>query len=89
MSSADDKIQAATALSLLLGGICVFGWQAYQYLRFNEWVPLSIISALEWMNIRWAVYPVDWIGLHGILKAIPLSITMLVVGWMVLMSEQS
>ena len=87
MSTADDIIKATTALGLLLGGLCVFGWQAYQYLRFNEWISISIISALEWMNIRWALYPVDWTGLHSILKAIPLSVTMLVAGWMVLMSE--
>lgn len=80
----DDKEIVGSAL--MLCGLCVLGWQIYDYLRFNFWTPISIITALEWMKVGWAMYPNDWVGLHNILLKTPLSITMGVLGFIVIVT---
>jgi len=69
---------------LTLCAVCLFGWQAYEYLRTSLWNPISIITMLEWMKVVWAIHPNDWFGLYKILKEIPLSITLFIVGLYVL-----
>jgi hypothetical protein len=70
-------------LAVMLFGACVVGWQVYEYLRYNIWTPVSVINALQWMEIRWAINPRDWLGLYNILIKIPLSLTMMWVGWLI------
>lgn len=86
-NDSSDIVKAIYVVVLMLGGVCVLGWQGYHYLRYNEWISVSLITALEIMNIRWAFNPTDWLGLYNVLKAIPLSVTMFVVGWVTLMNE--
>jgi hypothetical protein len=65
---------------LILCAVCLFGWQAYAYLRTSFWNPISVITMLEVMKVVWALHPNDWLGLYKILKEIPLSITLFIVG---------
>lgn len=76
MSSESDNIRAIALILLLFGGLGVMGWQIYGYLKFGVWMPISIITALEWMQVQWAHSPNDWIGLHNIVQKIPLSVAM-------------
>ena len=76
MSSDNNDISTLALIFLLFGGIGVLGWQAYGYLRFGVWTPISIITVLEWMQIQWAYSPTDWVGLHNIFQSIPLSVAM-------------
>lgn len=85
----NDLFKFIAALALIFGGVGVVGWQVYEYLRYNIWSSVSVITALQWMKIQWALNPTDWIGLYNILRMIPLSLTMIVIGWMVVMSEQN
>jgi hypothetical protein len=71
-------------VGLMLCAVCLLGWQAYEYLRYNFWTPISVITVLEWMKVGWALNPTDWWGLYNLLKAIPLSLTFLVVGFFVM-----
>lgn len=87
-TDSDDLVKFISALALLVGGFCVVGWQVYEYLRYNIWTPVSVVTALEWMKIQWALNPTDWVGLYNILRKVPLSVAMIVSGWMVVMSEQ-
>jgi hypothetical protein len=73
-------------LFLMLCAVCLLGWQAYGYLRYNFWMPVSVITALEWMNFGWAKNPTDWVGLYNILVKIPLSLITFIVGFFVLLS---
>lgn len=82
----DDLMKFIAALSLLIGGLCVVGWQVYEYMRYNIWNPISVVTALEWMNIKWALNPTDWVGLFNILKIIPLSLTLIAMSWIVAIS---
>jgi hypothetical protein len=86
MSTENGDFKFIAAMALILGGVAVFGWQVYAYLRHNIWTPVSVIVALQWMEIRWAINPSDWFGLYNILVKMPLSLTMMVMGWMVVMS---
>ena len=73
-------------LALMIGSVCLLGWQVYEYLRYNIWPSVSVITALGWMNIRWAFNPTDWLGLYNILIKTPLSLMMFVFGFFVLFS---
>jgi hypothetical protein len=72
--------------SLMLCAICLLGWQAYEYLRYSFWTPISIITMLEWMKVGWALNPTDWLGLYNLLNKTPLSLTTFVVGIFVMIS---
>jgi hypothetical protein len=85
----DDLVKFLTALALIFGGLGIVGWQVYEYLRYNTWNSASVITALQWMKIHWAMNPTDWIGLHNILSMTPLSLTMIAIGWMVVMSDNN
>ena len=70
-------------LAVMLFGACVVGWQVYEYLRYNIWTPVSVINVLQWMEMGWAINPRDWLGLYNILIKIPLSLTMMWIGWLI------
>jgi hypothetical protein len=71
---------------LMLCAVCLLGWQAYEYLRYNFWTSVSVITALGWMNFGWALNPTDWLGLYNILIKTPLSLMMFVIGIFVFVS---
>jgi hypothetical protein len=56
-------------------------WQAYYYLRHGVWQPISLIDALRYVNMKWAISPSDWIGLYHFLDWIPLSLLLLITGF--------
>lgn len=85
MIQSDEDTQVMLALILFFGGVAVLGWQVYEYLRYSIWAPISIITFFEWAGVPWATYPTDWIGLHGILKLLPLSLTLAVSSVLVVM----
>lgn len=58
----------------VIGGLGIACYQAYGWLRYSKWVPISVITVLEWADVQWAFYPQEWTGLHSLLSAIPLSI---------------
>ncbi len=72
--------------ALMIFGACVLGWQVYEFLRYDFWKPVSVITALEWMKVGWAINPTDWFGLYNIFVKIPLSLIMVVVGFFVMMT---
>ena len=72
---------------LLLGGYAILGWQIYEYLRFDTWPAVSVLTALKLMGISWATNPMDWAGLHRILNAISLPLMMILFGWIILISD--
>ena len=64
----------------ILGAIGTFGWQLYTYLKAGAWHSLSIITAMRWFGIEWALTPSDWFGIYKILDAFPLSLFYFVLG---------
>jgi len=30
----------------MIGSVCLLGWQVYEYLRYNLWTSVSVITAL-------------------------------------------
>jgi hypothetical protein len=57
----------------------VFGWQALTWLMTSVWKPISVLTALNWLHVRWAVSPGSWADLHQFLGNIPLAIALLAV----------
>ena len=58
----------------------ILGWQAYNYLRHGVWQPISLIDALRYANMKWAIAPTDWIGLYRFLDWIPLAMLLTATG---------
>ena len=81
-----SKETEIVGFGLMLCAVFLLGWQAYGYLRYNFWTPVSVITALEWMKFGWALNPMDWMGLYNILIKIPLSLITFIVGFFVLLS---
>lgn len=64
-------------LGLLAGG-SVLAYQAYNFLKTGNWPPVSMITALVWLDFTWAENPQDWLGAHKLLKHVPLSVALVV-----------
>jgi len=80
-------IYVVTLGFLLLGGLFIIGKQIYFYLKDGVWNSVSIIDGLVELNMKWAINPQDWVGVWSILDLLPLSVTLLVFGFTVLVSE--
>ena len=73
-------------LSFVFCSVCLLGWHMYEGLRYNVWMPMSMMVVLGWMNVSWALNPTDWLGLHNILIKTPLCAAMFVFGLIVFSS---
>ena len=51
----------------------VFGWQGLTWLMTSTWKPLSVLTALNSMHVRWALAPGHWADLHQFLGHTPLA----------------
>ena len=72
-----------TVLGGLLSPICILGWQLYQYLRYDEWIGVSVITGLQALGMEWALYPDDWLGLYELLDMIHLGFGLLICSFLV------
>ncbi len=82
-SSFDDQKEIfffGLLASPFIGGIGVFVWQMYYYLKYAIWDSISIIDTMKWMNFSWANNPRDWIGLHDLLSHMPTSLGLIGIG---------
>lgn len=78
------NVKEFVGFSLILLSLCLLGWQGYEFLRYNFFTSVSIITALEWMKVGWALNPTDWMGLYNIFIKLPLSLIVFVFGLFVL-----
>ena len=59
--------------------LLVFGWQGLTWLMTSVWKPVSVLTALNWMHVRWALAPGGWAELHQFLGHTPLALALLAV----------
>jgi hypothetical protein len=73
-----------TSLVVLLaglgGGAVVFILQAVRWLQTETWTPVSIVTGLQWLHVKWAFVPKHWHELHEFLDKLPLALVLGVVG---------
>lgn len=68
----------SAAFFVCLGAaLCVFGWQGLTWLTTSTWKPLTVLSALNWLHVRWALSPGAWPELHQMLGQTPLALALL------------
>jgi hypothetical protein len=58
-------------------GLCVFGWQGLTWITTSTWKPVTVLNALTWLQLRWAVSPGGWAELHQVLAHTPLALALL------------
>jgi hypothetical protein len=58
----------------LLGALSIWFYQIFTFLRSGDWAPISVVTALGWLKIEWALFPTQWLGAHKILDFLPLSL---------------
>lgn len=58
-------------IASMLGSLALLSTQIYAYLKTGEWVPSGVLDTVgPLLHWEWAVMPMDWLGLHGMLNAI-------------------
>ena len=73
-------------LLVALAGLGVLGLQIFGYLKIGEWKSVSLLSVAspQW---QWLNNPQSWFGLNDILRdaldIMPLSLTLILVGWLI------
>lgn len=70
----------ALLIAGLGGGFLVLVYQALGWFKTDVWTPVSVLTGLQWLQIRWAFLPQHWHGLHDFLSTLPLGIALPVVG---------
>jgi hypothetical protein len=70
----------ALLIAGLGGGFLVLVYQALGWFKTDVWTSVSVLTALQWLQIRWAVLPREWHGLHDFLSNLPLVIALPAVG---------
>ena len=71
-----------------VGFLAIVGYQIVMYLKTGSWHPLSVISFLKWLGSNWAYNPTNWVGLYKILDFIPLSMAVVITGWLMLLDSE-
>lgn len=52
-----------------LAMVGTFGYQTYLYLKYGEWIGLSVTYTCgAYLDVDWCKFPQTWIGLHKILS---------------------
>lgn len=58
---------AFAGIALVMAGIAVPGYGAYQWLRYGEWASIPMHQALEWFDLLLpAVGSTGWVGIDGL-----------------------
>jgi hypothetical protein len=70
----------ALLIAGLGGGFLVLVYQALGWFRTDVWTSVSVLTGLQWLQIRWALLPRDWHDLHNLLANAPLIIVLPVLG---------
>ena len=76
MARAGDRKVGFFSLLFFAGlgaSLGVLGWQGLTWLMTSVWKPISVLNALDWLHLRWAVSPTAWPGVHHFLSNTPLS----------------
>lgn len=78
-------------LGPLVAGVGVFARQVYAWLHTGEWTSQSVLDFLRWADVRrdWIADPTTWLGLWKVLEWLPLSVTSMAFGVMMLVSYAS
>ena len=83
-----SAFQAGVGGFIVVAGLGVLGSQSYMFLRESLWESMSIITGLAMMDVDWASNPTDWLGLHHILSVVPLSLALVLTGFMTISSRR-
>lgn len=79
-------VVVAVGLLISLAGIAVLGLQIYGYLKTGSWRSVSVLSVAS-LYLPWFDSPQSWFGLNRILRGatglMPLSLALLLLGWLV------
>ncbi len=81
MLDLEKKLITWAFVAILLGGISILLYQAYEYLRLGVAPAYSVVTAMVLLGIDWAIAPSDWVGLFRILSSTPLSLVLIVIGF--------
>ncbi len=83
-----NELWGIGGILLIINGFGICLYQIYYWLKYAEWNSFSLLFPLSYISeIReWVSYPYEWVGVHKILDFLPLSITLLMVGFLFIIS---
>jgi hypothetical protein len=65
----------------ILGGLVV--GEVWMWFESSVWTDISVVTALQWLGVSWAVSPRSWSELHQVLNLIPLALALPAIGLVV------
>lgn len=68
---------------IFFGGIGLFIYQIYLWLKFGKWVGYSLLEPLYYTDNVWVYAPREWVGVHKILDSFPLSLFLIILGMII------
>ena len=76
--------------AFVLGGIGIWGYQIYYWLRYADWNSFSLLWPLSYSSDfqDWVYYPYEWIGVHKVLDFIPISIVLILIGLLITFHDE-
>jgi len=76
-------------IGLIFAGLGIFCYQIVTWLMHGYWESISILYPFyTFGNWMWAIYPDTWVGLHKILEMIPLSLTSILLGIILMVNSE-
>ncbi|NIO40931.1 MAG: hypothetical protein GTO41_12575 [Burkholderiales bacterium] len=78
-----DKLEGLTSAGTIalywagfaiLASIGILGWQGLEWLKTGQWRTLTLITTLASSGVEWASSPHSWIGIHNLLREVPLTV---------------
>ena len=58
----------------LIAALGVIGWQALDWMKTDKWQTLTVLTGLASVGVEWAKNPDSWLGIHNVLRHVPLSV---------------
>lgn len=79
---------------LVLAGVTILGIQTFAFLMHGEWHPFTAMNLIQlaysntsgrWPS--WVIEPDTWIGVHAVLSWLPASLSLIIVGFVLVIVE--
>lgn len=80
-----ELVRIILMLIFIFSGISIFVYQIYIWLKYGYWQAISLLEPLLHISSTsdWAMYPDTWIGVNTILEKTPLSLFLIIFGFVI------
>lgn len=87
-----QEIVLRISVGLMLAGLAIIGYQGFMWLKYGQWLSISLLNLFQYNwgvsqdLLLWSIYGGNWEGLRKLLDFIPVSLTIMASGYLVLIT---